>query len=99
MVNKFAASHTHTKLLDVFVSQNLLLSKQCDNIESQEHKRAFLLLNSFRHSSLDTLTSLYKIFIRPILEYNITVWSPYLLRDINQIDRMQHFFTCSLPGL
>ena len=55
--------------------------------------------NSFWHYNLKTLTILYKIFVRPLLEYNTSVWSPHLLRDIDQIESVQRFFTRSLPGL
>ena len=37
--------------------------------------------------------------MRPILEYASSVWSPYLLEDIDKIEKVQRRFTKSLPGL
>ena len=31
----------------------------------------------------------YKTFVRPILEYAVTVWSPYLQYQIHQLDKVQ----------
>ena len=45
------------------------------------------------------MISLYKTYISPILEYCTPVWSPFLLRDIDQLESMQQFFTRSLPGM
>ena len=42
---------------------------------------------------------IYKTYVRPLLEYNTEVWSPYLLGDINAIEKVQRFFTKRLPGL
>ena len=41
----------------------------------------------------------YKVYVRPILEYASQVWSPYLLDDIDRIERVQRRFTKCLPGL
>ena len=29
------------------------------------------------------------VYVRPILEYNSVVWSPSLIRDIDQIEKVQ----------
>ena len=41
----------------------------------------------------------FKTYVRPLLEYNSSVWSPHLLRDINSIERVQRRFTKSLRGM
>ena len=35
---------------------------------------------------------LYKVFIRPRLEYASHVWSPFLIRDINKLERIQRSY-------
>ena len=75
------------------------VTNQCDNVASQGLKRVFLLLNSFRSSNTSTMISLCKTYVRPILEYCTPPWSPYLLRDIDQLESVQRFFTRSLPGM
>ena len=36
---------------------------------------------------------LYKSYVRPKLEYNTPVWSPYLLKNIDAIEKVQRRFT------
>ena len=36
------------------------------------------------------MSSLYLTFIRPLLEFAIPVWSPYLINDCDAIERVQH---------
>ena len=38
--------------------------------------------------SQESLLLLYKLYVRPNLEYCISTWSPYLLRDL--MERVQH---------
>ena len=40
-----------------------------------------------------TLLTLYKAFIRPILEYGAPVWDPHLIKDIQAIESVQRFAT------
>ena len=35
----------------------------------------------------------FKVYVRPILEYCSSVWSPYLIKDIQSIENIQRFFT------
>ena len=89
----------HARLLGIILSQNMSVTNQCDNVASQGLKRVFLLLNSFCSSNTSTMISLYKTYVRPILEYCTPAWSPYLLQDIDQLESVQRFFTRSLPGI
>ena len=41
----------------------------------------------------------YKVYIRPILEYCSEVWSPYLLKHIDEIENVQRYFTRKIRGL
>ena len=55
------------------------------------------LLNSSRDSTI--LAMAYKVYIRPILEYCSEVWSPYLLKLIDEIENIQRYFTRKIRGL
>ena len=35
----------------------------------------------------------YMTYVRPILEYSTCVWSPYMLKDIRQVEDVQRYFT------
>lgn len=41
----------------------------------------------------------FKTYVRPILEYASSVWSPYLLKDIDLIEGVQRRYTKKLHGL
>ena len=45
----------------------------------------------YKNSSSQTLIKLYCSFIRPRLEYASVVWSPYLIKDISTIEKVQKF--------
>ena len=42
---------------------------------------------------------MYTTYVRPILENNTYVWSPYLLKDIDALEGVQRFFTRQLPEM
>ena len=41
----------------------------------------------------------FVVYVRPILEYNSVVWSPWLKQDIDQIEKVQRRFTKRLVGM
>jgi len=40
----------------------------------------------------------FLVYIRPLVEYNSTAWSPHFKHDINSIESVQRRFTKRLPG-
>jgi len=44
------------------------------------------------------LVRAYLVYVRPLVEYNSVVWSPYKMQDIETIERVQRRFTENLPG-
>ena len=42
---------------------------------------------------------MFKIYVRPILEYNSCCWSPHLLKDIDLVESVQRSFTRRIRGL
>ena len=55
-----------------------------------------LSLKSFRTQDPKTYTTLYKTYVRPIIEYNTSIWSPNLISDIKRIESIQAKFTRTL---
>jgi len=41
----------------------------------------------------------YLVYVRPLLEYNLVVWSPDTVKDIAAIESVQRRFIKRLPGL
>ena len=51
-----------------------------------------LLYRRFSQGShSDTLLYLYKMLVRPHLEYACSIWDPHLKRDIDKLERVQSF--------
>ena len=47
----------------------------------------------------DTFLNLYKVFVRPILEYCQTIWSPHLKYHIEAIENVQRRATKLVPSI
>ena len=54
---------------------------------------------SFSYLDCDTFRRIYTAFVRPHLEYGQTIWSPYLLRNINAVGNVQVRATKLVDGL
>ena len=54
---------------------------------------------SFSYLGCDTSRRIYTAFVRPHLEYGQTIWSPYLLRNINAVENVQVRATKLVDGL
>ena len=50
-------------------------------------------------SSLLTILAIHCGVIRPILEYAVQSWCPYLLKDIEELEKVQHRVTKLVPGM
>ena len=57
------------------------------------------LLRSFQCRSKDVLVQLFKVFVRPHLEYAVQAWSPYLAKDIEVLEKVQKRMVRQIQGL
>ena len=69
------------KDLVVFVSSDLKPSAHVAKIAAKANARVGLIKRTF--------TSLYTTLVRPILDYGVQCWSPYLVKDINKLEQVQ----------
>ena len=87
------------KDLGIMVSSDLKFSDHCVLVS----KKAFLKLNLLFKACISRdrafLLATFFSYVRPILEFNCSVWSPYLIKDIDQIEKVQKRFTKRVPGL
>ena len=66
--------------LGIWCTKDLKPSLQCQKAAANAMLLLGLLRRSFKLISVDLLTFLYKMYVRPHLEYSIQVWSPYLAK-------------------
>ena len=63
------------------------------------YSRVGLLFNGFASRSPRVLRQAYVTFVRPVLEYASSVWSPHLKKLINAIERVQKHFSKRIKSL
>ena len=58
-----------------------------------------LIKRTFKYLNAKSLPKLYKTYVRPHLEFCVQVWSPYLVGDIDALEKVQPRATKLIPGL
>ena len=56
-----------------------------------------MLLRTFEYRDLDLIKSLYTTFVRPHLEFAVSVWSPHMQGDIDILEKVQRRATKLVP--
>ncbi len=77
------------KDLGVTFEQNLKFERHITNCVNKAQRTVGLIRRSFDYMDSDMFLVLYKSLVRPILEYSTCVWSPYLMKDIRRLERIQ----------
>ena len=84
--------------LGVTVTSDLSSSEHIHDIVVKAHQRSNAIHRCFLSRDVCLLTRAFLVYVRPLVEYNSTVWSPHLKQDVNSIERVQRRFTKRLPG-
>ena len=86
-------SCNQVKDLGVIMSSNLDSTAHCAEIASRATARIGVLFRSFSTKDHRVLVLAYTVYIRPILEYASTVWSPHHNKDVDMLESVQAMFT------
>ena len=89
---------TECRDLGVVMTQSLFPTTHIDSMVVKAHQRANLIHRSFVSRNTSLLVRAYLVYVRPLLEFNSVIWSPWLKQDIDKIERVQRCFTKRLPG-
>ena len=81
------------KDLGIWISHDLKWETHIKKIAKSAHQRANHVLKAFRSKNVWTLMKAFKTYVRPMLEYSTTTWSPYLKQDKITLESVQRFFT------
>ena len=82
------------KYLGVLISSDLSWSGHISSICSKAKKQMGMLYRRFyRDTDPSTLRMLYVTQVRPLLEYAVPVWDPYLVKDVQALEAVQRFAT------
>ena len=82
----------HFKYLGVLFSSDLSWSTHIDSICSKARKLVGLLYRRFS-ANVDSqpLLEMYKLLVRPHLEYAAQIWNPHLVKNITKLEDIQTF--------
>ena len=81
---------TEEKDLGVWCTSDMKPSLQVQKAVTKAMQTLGMLKRSFKFLSRDLFLFLYRTYIRPHLEHCAPSWSPYLTKDIDALERMQH---------
>ena len=84
---------TKFKDLGILVTGDLNWSTHIDYICHRASITSFQITKSLNSKIIWTWLKLYQTYIRPKLESNTQIWSPFLIKDVNKIESIQRKFT------
>jgi len=67
------------------VAHDLSPSLHISEITAKAHQRTNSILRCFASNDVNLLARSFNVYMRPLVEYCSTVWSPCLKQDIEQI--------------
>jgi hypothetical protein len=85
--------------LGVLVDNKLSFNQHISNIVHKAGVRARLILRSFCSKDCRILLKAYVTYVRPLLEYCSSVWSPFTAANKNKIEAVQRNFTKNISEL
>ena len=83
-------SYTTQRDLGVLVSDNCLPSNQCAAAAKKANQVLGRINRSFSCKTKDIMLQIYKVFVRPHLEYAVTAWCPWQKKDMDALEKIQH---------
>ena len=87
------------KDLGVLITDDLKPSVQCTEAARKAMSALRWSRRSFKYIDSNTFKVLYKTYIIPNMEFCIQAWSPYMVKDIEVLEKVQHRATRMVPGL
>ena len=87
------------KDLGVIVNGSWKWSEQCNVAVKKANSTLGIIKRHIASKRKDIIVKLYKTLVRPKLEYCVQAWCPYLRKDIENIERVQHRATKLIGGI
>ena len=84
--------------LGVLLSSKLDFSPHINQIVDKACSKAAWVLSVFQCRNVDTMMTLYKSMVRPLLEYCCPLWNPSKAADIQCLESVQRNFTSKIAG-
>ena len=84
------------KDLGVNISCDLKWKTHISIIRKRAFNVCYFIFRSFTTQNIWILVEAFKVYARPILEYNSSIYNPYLIDDIKKIEGVQKYFIKTL---
>ena len=84
---------TLCKDLGITVDNNLTPSPHVATITATANQRASLIYRMFVSRDIHLLVRAFVTYVRPVVEYNTVIWSPFNKCDIERVEKVQRRFT------
>lgn len=89
---------TLEKDLGIWLTNDLKSHDHVVNAVKKANQILGLIRRTFSYFDCQLVKQLFVSLVRPHLEYGNVVWNPYLRKDIDMIERVQHRATRLVPG-
>ena len=90
---------THVRDLGVSMSSNCTFDFHISNLYKRCSNLAGWILRTFTTRDPQVMLTLYKSLVMSRLEYASQLWSPYLLKHVYLIEKVQRAFTKHISGM
>ncbi len=90
LYNQVLKTKNSEKDLGVLVDQTLKFSEQSNAVVNSANATLGMIKRNIVSRNSKVITKLYKALVRPKLEYCVQAWRPYLRKDIDKIEKVQH---------
>jgi hypothetical protein len=87
------------KDLGVVIDCRLSFNEHISIIARKALIRCKLILKCFCSRNVDLLVKAFITYVRPLLEFGSSVWSPHHQYLISKLEKVQRFFTKRIPGM
>ncbi|KAK4316666.1 hypothetical protein Pmani_012192 [Petrolisthes manimaculis] len=89
---------TEEKDLGILVSCDLKPSQHVAKVAAKANSRLGIIKRNFIRDR-EILVPLYLSLVRPVMDYGVQSWSPYLVKDIQALEKVQRRATKLIPEL
>jgi hypothetical protein len=93
MKNKGQKQDLNTSKLEkdvgILISNVMKWESQVNSAASKANSMLAIVNKTFKFKDKEVIKTLYYTYMRPHLEFDIQVWSPYLQKDIDPLEQMQ----------
>lgn len=87
------------KDLGITIDPSLSFDRHINDCVKKANKIVGLLLRTLVYKDKVIMVPLFKSLVRPIVEYGNSIWSPYLRKHIDCIEKIQRNFTRKIYGM